>query len=179
MPFLKGHPRSPKAGRKKGSLNKRTIETQQFVAATGMTPLQFHTKKYLYYNSIIDTELAKEKPDVDRIDYAFMAGGIAARDAAPYVHPKVTPIEEEQPKRATIVQWNWPQEVLDRLPVIRRGKPFLASTHVLTDGLSSSATGKPESSHSPDQPDSGGRRREEAKEPSGVIPSSAKRHWSD
>lgn len=43
----------------------------------------------------------------------------------------------------------------------------------------SSAAREPEFSHSPDQPDSVGERREETKETSGLIPPSTQRHWSD
>src|SRR5271169_4105862 len=124
MPFTKGMQKPRNGGRKKGTRNKATAARQAEIAASGLTPLQFNTKKYRHYNSIIDAELAKEKPNYERIDFAFMAGGIAARDAAPYVHPKMRPAEEEQQKQVTVMQWNWTKELLDKLPAIRRGKPF-------------------------------------------------------
>ena len=171
---------TPKTGgRKKGTPNKATAARQVEIAASGLTPLQFNTKKYRHYNSIIDAELAKEKPNHERIDFAFMAGGIAARDAAPYVHPKMRPAEEEQPQQVHVMQWNWTKELLDKLPAIRRGKPFQPYISEQNGKQLSSITHEPDVSRNPDRPDSGGEQREEATVPSDSISPVAKRHWSD
>jgi len=108
-----------------------------------------------------------------------MAGGIAARDAAPYVHPKMRPAEEEQQKQVTLVQWNWTKELLDKLPDIRRGKPFRPFISEQNGGPVLSVTDEPDVSRNPDQSDSGGEQREEAMGPSDSISPVAKRHWSD
>jgi len=149
--FYKGHPKIPGAGRPHGSKNKVSKKSKEdearfrAIASTdpGQTPLQFHTKKYRYYDNIVDQELTRDKPDRDRIDFAFMAGGIAARDAAPYVHARVNPIEEQPQQRVTF-EWNWTKELLAKLPDIRRGKhshPFMLENR---DGPVSSVIEEPE-----------------------------------
>jgi hypothetical protein len=120
---------------------------------------------------------AKEKPNHELIDFAFMAGGIAARDAAPYVHARINPIEEKP--QVTVMQWNWTKELLDKLPDIRRGKPFRPYISEQSGKQLSSITHEPDVSRNPDQSDSGGERREGAKGPSDSISPQGKRHWSD
>jgi hypothetical protein len=173
MPFTKGMQKPRNGGRKKGTPNKATAARQAEIAASGLTPLQFNTKKYRHYDSIIDAELAKEKPNHERIDFAFMAGGIAARDAAPFVHPRVNPIEERPP--ITVMQWNWTKELLDKLPDIRRGKPFRPYISEQSGKQLSSITHESDVSR-PDQSDE---QRDEAKGPSDSIFPPGKRHWSD
>ncbi len=152
MPFTKGMQKPRNGGRKKGTRNKATAARQAEIAASGLTPLELQTRKYRYYYAIIEAELAKPKPNYDLIDDAWMAGGIAARDAAPYVHPKMRPAEEEQPQQPVIMQWNWTKELLDKLPAIRRGKPFQPNISERNGGPSSAAIDNPEVSRSPDQP---------------------------
>src|SRR5271167_1952355 len=105
-----------------------------------------------------------------------MAGGNAARDAAPYVHPKMRPAEEEQPQQPVIMQWNWTKELLDKLPDIRRGKPFQPFISKQNGGPASSVLEEPDVSRNPDQRN---QQREGAKGPSYPISPVAKRHWSD
>ena len=178
MPFTKGMQKPRNGGRKKGTRNKATAARQAEIAASGLTPLELNTRKYRYYYAIIEAELAKPKPNRDVIDDAWMAGGIAARDAAPYVHPKMRPAEEEQPQQPVIMQWNWTKELLDKLPDIRRGKPFRPFISEQDGKEPSSVTHEPGVSRDPDRPDSGGEQREEAKGPSDSTSPVAKRHWS-
>jgi hypothetical protein len=177
MPFTKGMQKPRNGGRKKGTPNKATAARQAEIAASGLTPLELNTRKYRYYYAIIEAELAKPKPNRKVIDYAWMAGGIAARDASPYVHPKMRPTEEEQQKQVTLVQWNYTKELLDHLPSIRRGKPFHPYMPELKD-VPMSNTAELEVSRDPDRPDSGGERREGATGPSDSISPSPKKHWS-
>jgi hypothetical protein len=65
----------PGAGRPKGSRNKRTLELQQRVAQSGLTPLD-------YMLSIVRDE---KREDAIRLE--------AAKSAAPYVHPRLNSIE--------------------------------------------------------------------------------------
>lgn len=62
-------------GRPPGSRNKRTVETQERVAASGMTPLEYLTSVYQ----------DEERDESRRID--------AAKAAAPYVHPRLAQID--------------------------------------------------------------------------------------
>src|SRR5271156_5624563 len=116
MPFTKGMQKPRNGGAGAGTPNKATPARQAEIASSGVTPLELQTQKYRYYYGIIEAELAKPKPNRKVIDHAWMAGGNAARDAAPYVHPKMRPAEEEQPQQPVIMQWNWTKELLDKLP---------------------------------------------------------------
>jgi|SRR5882762_8854666 len=69
----KGHPKT--GGRKRGTPNKRTTELQARIRATGMMPLDFMIA--VMRNAKAPLELRFE----------------AARQAAPYVHPRLTAIE--------------------------------------------------------------------------------------
>lgn len=62
-------------GRPPGSRNKRTVETQERVAASGMTPLEYLTS--VYQDTAAD--------EARRID--------AAKAAAPYVHAKLSQVD--------------------------------------------------------------------------------------
>jgi hypothetical protein len=62
-------------GRPPGSRNKRTVETQERVAASGMTPLE-------YLTSVYQDVSADEGRRID-----------AAKAAAPYVHAKLSQID--------------------------------------------------------------------------------------
>lgn len=75
----------PGAGRKKGAPNKRTVEAQAQVAATGQTPLE-----YL---------LGVMRGDGD--DRMRLA---AAQAAAPYVHAKLSAVELTGDMRVTRTQ---------------------------------------------------------------------------
>jgi hypothetical protein len=63
------------------------------------------------------------------------------------------------------------------LSVITRVERVIVDHTLHSDG--SSAHHELDVSRKPDQPDLGREPREEAKEPSGLIPPSAKRHWAD
>jgi len=69
--------RRPGAGRKKGSPNKATIERQARVAATGITPL--------------DVMLTTMRKYADAKDWDKASA--VAKDAAPYVHPRLAAVE--------------------------------------------------------------------------------------
>ena len=72
-------PRRPKTGgRKKGTPNKRTVERQQLLAtvkASGTDPISF-------FSDLLHNEAAP-------LDLRFQA----AKELAPYMHPKLTAIE--------------------------------------------------------------------------------------
>jgi hypothetical protein len=76
MPFPKGV-KPPGSGRKRGSRNKRTLEIVRNVAATGKTPLEVMLEAMRSYY---------EAGDIDKA-VAF------AKDAAPYVHPRMAAVE--------------------------------------------------------------------------------------
>lgn len=65
----------PGAGRPKGALNRKTLETVQAIEDSGLTPLQYLTSVYQ------DEDEDKQR----RID--------AAKAAAPYAHAKLNSVE--------------------------------------------------------------------------------------
>jgi hypothetical protein len=78
--------RRPGSGRKPGSLNKRTREIADKAAAEGITPIevQLATMRALWAR-------ANEGDTLD-LDKAIAASAIA-KDAAPYIHPRLASIE--------------------------------------------------------------------------------------
>jgi hypothetical protein len=75
----------PGAGRKKGSPNKRTAETQKAVEESGVTPLE-------YMLTIMRTEPTVELEPKDWLA-AVTLRFEAAKAAAPYVHAKLSSVE--------------------------------------------------------------------------------------
>lgn len=80
------------AGRKKGTPNKRTAETQRKAEESGVTPLEFLLK-------IMRQETSHEDPKVmvAREGLAFEA----AKAAAPYVHARLASVELKGSLRVT------------------------------------------------------------------------------
>jgi hypothetical protein len=87
----------PGAGRKTGSLSKRTREIAEVAAAKGITPLEVMMKVmhqlYEEASNIQDEELGdKALANEARIKLLNMAATVG-RHAAPYVHPRLSAIE--------------------------------------------------------------------------------------
>lgn len=70
----RGGPR-PGAGRKRGSVSKKTTEVAQRAAETGVTPLEY----------LLKVMRDSKKPLGLRMD--------AAKSAAPYMHPRLSSVE--------------------------------------------------------------------------------------
>jgi hypothetical protein len=87
----------PGAGRKRGRLNERTVARQQLAASAakeGISPLEVMLKRMRYYDSVAERELKKgDEADRRIIDSALKASSEAAKDAAPFVHPRLSAIE--------------------------------------------------------------------------------------
>lgn len=90
-------------GRKKGVPNKKTAELQAQVAAAGATPLDvmlenmrmFHDKARAHLKAMLDA--GTEKPEgfdaLAAMQRCYDMAQTAAKDAAPYIHPKLANIE--------------------------------------------------------------------------------------
>jgi hypothetical protein len=76
MPFKKGDKRPPNAGRKPGSRNRRTVELEWTAALTGKTPLKIMLATMHHYEALGE----------------FDKAAAVARDAAPYIHPRMASI---------------------------------------------------------------------------------------
>ena len=100
----------PGAGRKPGRPNKRTIARQQLAstaASEGISPLEVMLKRMRYYDSVVDLELKKgEGADRGIIDDALKAANEAAKDAAPYIHPRLSAVDHSGGGKVSIfAQW--------------------------------------------------------------------------
>ena len=80
MPFKKGEPRPANAGRKRGSKNKASQETEAKAAALGMLP-----KEFLLYVMNANYKAIKEKKGSITLDMRIDAAG----KVAPYIHRKM------------------------------------------------------------------------------------------
>lgn len=84
MPGKNGGVR-PGAGRPKGTRNKRTEENMAKAAATGITPLEFMLRQMRKPYPRKATLAQRQAHDVIRMQ--------AARDAAPYVHARLSAVK--------------------------------------------------------------------------------------
>lgn len=87
----------PGAGRKKGTPNKATQARQAKVASTGIEPLDVMIENMRAFHAA-----AGEEQDVKEAHKLRLAAQECAKDAAPYVHPKLSAIEHSGPKGGPI-----------------------------------------------------------------------------
>jgi hypothetical protein len=81
------------AGRKAGVPNKRAQHAIEVAELTGIMPLDFSLAGMRFHQALIEAERAKgEKADEDIIRAEYAAGEVYARDAAPYLHNKLTAV---------------------------------------------------------------------------------------
>jgi hypothetical protein len=87
----------PGAGRKPGRLSNRTIARKELASAAageGITPLELMLKRMRYYHSLAEREMRKgEEADRHIIDAALKAANESAKDAAPFLHPRLSAVE--------------------------------------------------------------------------------------
>src|SRR6516165_629006 len=102
-------PRSENSGRKPGRPNKRTVARQQLASAAaeqGIMPLEVMLERMRYYFWVFDRELQKGKEaDPAIIDGALKAASESAKDAAPYIHPRLSAVEHSGDKVSVLAQW--------------------------------------------------------------------------
>lgn len=89
----------PGSGRKAGAATKRTREIADRATAEGVTPLEVMLDAMRFHYAMAQHEIAKAKEvngeviSADLICEALAAAREAAKDAAPYVHPRLSNIE--------------------------------------------------------------------------------------
>jgi hypothetical protein len=85
------------AGRKWGRLNERTVARQQLAASAakeGISPLEVMLRRMRHYYALAEREMRKgEEADRHIIDAALKAANESAKDAAPFLHPRLSAIE--------------------------------------------------------------------------------------
>ena len=97
-------PRQKTGGRKKGTPNKTTAAMAAAVAASGKAPLEVMIENMRHFD-----EAATNTSEIEVSDGLRMQAQECAKDAAPYIHPKLQAIEHsgaQKPIRHIIVaQW--------------------------------------------------------------------------
>jgi Rap1a immunity proteins len=69
-------------------------ELASAAAGEGITPLELMLKRMRYYHSLAEREMRKgEEADRHIIDAALKAANESAKDAAPFLHPRLSAIE--------------------------------------------------------------------------------------
>src|SRR5262249_37534168 len=87
-------PGERRGGRTKGTPNKASARRQAEVAASGATPLDALLRKMRFHLSIFESEITKgEEADGKTLSLAMDKAAEAARDAAPYVHPRLAAVQ--------------------------------------------------------------------------------------
>lgn len=114
----------PGAGRPPGKPNKATQERQKQAAEKG--PLPFDVMIYAMHYFLKEHQIAREIGDIETAVQMLIKAGAFAIAAAPYVHPKLSPIsndqhlaqereKEEQPVADTTDYSSLSDEELDKL----------------------------------------------------------------
>lgn len=97
-------PGERRGGRQKGAKNKKRATRALAIQLAGVEPKAFLLKGLAYCEAQINAELAKPKPDRDKIAKAFAVGQGFAKDAAPYCHSRLASIEHSGPEGGPIQQ---------------------------------------------------------------------------
>lgn len=97
--------RRPGAGRKKGSATKRTRDIADQAAREGITPLEVMLKTMQALVATAErVARSKAKPAKGTplaLDLMLAASGVA-KDAAPYMHPRLSAVEHSGPAKGPI-----------------------------------------------------------------------------
>jgi hypothetical protein len=81
------------AGRKKGLPNKATQARQAKIAAEGVTPLDVLIDGMRFHHARANEARNATPPDTDTAARELKEAGGFAKEAAPYVHPKLATVE--------------------------------------------------------------------------------------
>lgn len=81
------------AGRPAGALTQKTRDIAEQAIGDGVTPLEVMLSAMRFHYAVAESEMAKpEGISAKLIDDALEAACTAARDAAPYIHPKLSAV---------------------------------------------------------------------------------------
>jgi len=81
----------PNSGRKKNSPNKATIARQERIASSGVTPLDVMIADMRLHYDLYQEALAEK--DIATAKAELKEARDAAKDAAPYTHPRLAAVE--------------------------------------------------------------------------------------
>jgi hypothetical protein len=125
-------PGERRGGRQKGVPNKATQKRQAEVAASGATPLDALLKKMRHHLALFKAESAKgKKADGKALAVAMDKAAEAARDAAPYVHPRLASIQHAGDKENPIQH---AVTVSAKEELLRRFAEIAARLHAAAEG---------------------------------------------
>jgi hypothetical protein len=99
----------PGSGRKKNSPNKASAKREREVAASGATPLDVMLKSMRLLLALADESANDRK----QFEHFIRAAAAVAKDAAPYIHPRLSTVEQNttgKPEKVIV-------EVIGGLPV--------------------------------------------------------------
>jgi methanogenic corrinoid protein MtbC1 len=92
------------AGRKRGAANQKTRAVADKAAASGITPLEVMLEVMRFHHAVATNEIAKgDEMNQSLVADALDASSSAAKDAAPYVHPRLAAIEHGGPDGGPLV----------------------------------------------------------------------------
>ena len=83
----------PGAGRRRGTPNRANARREQFIAQTGLTPIDVMIGVMRCTFDIGQQELKQEKPDESKIKWAFGLALESAHRAAPFAHPRLSSVD--------------------------------------------------------------------------------------
>jgi hypothetical protein len=83
----------PGAGRRRGTPNRANARREQFIAQTGLTPIDVMIGVMRCTFDIGQQELKQEKPDESKIKWAFGLALESAHRAAPFAHPRLSAVD--------------------------------------------------------------------------------------
>lgn len=92
------------AGRPRGATNRKTRELQERVAATGVEPLDVMLAAMRHlYDHAQKLQADDFAQDAEAVTAAFVGAAAIAKDAAPYVHPKLANVQHSGPDGGPLV----------------------------------------------------------------------------
>jgi hypothetical protein len=107
----------PGAGRRRGTPNRANARREQFIAQTGLTPIDVMIGVMRCTFDIGQQELKQEKPDESKIKWAFGLALESAHRAAPFAHPRLSAVDHSAKLDASKLT----QEEIDLVePILRK-----------------------------------------------------------
>lgn len=105
-----------RGGRQKGAKNKARANRELAIELAGIEPKAFLLNGMSFYQGQINAELAKARPDHDKVAKAYNAGKEFAKDAAPYCHARLASIEHSGPDGGPIAVSRIERVIVDSPP---------------------------------------------------------------
>ncbi|MGY2048896.1 hypothetical protein [Methylobacterium sp. JK268] len=110
------------AGRKPGSATRKTRAIADLASASGLTPLSVMLEAMRFHHALARSEIAKGDGMMAKVaSEAMVAAASVAKDAAPYMHPRLAPVPPQGSETADDVARKI-REALARANAIEEGE---------------------------------------------------------